>query len=91
MANYIAINVNQDLTHVTEQIQCLIDLLQQQGKSPEEAQEKVAQDIATQAQNDPTAKEKLVKWGESIGTATVTDVVKGAVKLAIRLAGIPIP
>jgi hypothetical protein len=91
MANYIAINVNQDLTHVTEQIQCLIDLLQQQGKSPEEAQEKVAKDIATQAQNDPTAKEKLVKWGESIGTATVTDVVKGAVKLAIRLAGIPIP
>jgi polyhydroxyalkanoate synthesis regulator phasin len=91
MANYIAINVNQDLTHVTEQIQGLIDRLQQQGKSPEEAQEKVAQDIATQAQNDPTAKEKLVKWGQSIGTATVTDVVKGAVKLAIRLAGIPIP
>jgi hypothetical protein len=86
------INMSQDLTHVAEQIQSSIDhLQQQQGKSPEEAQAKVAQDIAIQSQKDPTAKEKLIKLGESIGTATVTDVAKGAVKLAIRLAGIPIP
>jgi hypothetical protein len=87
----ININMSEDLASVALQIQSLIDRLQQQGKSPEEAEKEVAQDIATQAQNDPTAKEKLVKWGQSIGTATVTDVVKGAVKLAIRLAGIPIP
>jgi hypothetical protein len=86
------INVSEDLTSVAAQIQSSIDhLQQQQGKSPEDAQAKVAQDIATQAQNDPIAKEKLIKWGQSIGTATVTEVVKGAVKLAIRLAGIPIP
>jgi hypothetical protein len=84
-------NTSEDLTSAVAQIQSFIDRLQQQGKSPEEAQSEVAQNIATQAQNDPTVKEKLIKWGQSIGTATVTDVVKGAVKLAIRLAGIPIP
>lgn len=88
---FVQINMSEDLVSVATQIQSSIDRLQQQGKSPTEAQEKVAQDIATQAQKDPTAKEKLIKLGESIGTATVTDVVKGAVKLAIRLAGIPIP
>jgi hypothetical protein len=87
----VNINMGEDLASVALQIQSSIDRLQQQGKSPEEAEKEVAQDIATQAQNNPTTKEKLVKWGQSIGTATVTDVVKGAVKLAIRLAGIPIP
>jgi hypothetical protein len=87
----INIHMNEDLTSLAAQIQSSIDCLQQQGKPPEEAQAEVAQDIATQAQNDPIIKEKLIKWGQSIGTATVTDVVKGAVKLAIRLAGIPIP
>jgi hypothetical protein len=86
-----SMNMSQDLTHMVEQIQSSIDRLQQQGKSPEEAQAEVAQYIATTAKNDPTAKEQLIKWGQSIGTATVTDVAKGAVKLAIRLAGIPIP
>jgi hypothetical protein len=36
-------------------------------------------------------KDKLVKWGQSLGSATVSDVVKAAVKLAIRSAGIPLP
>jgi hypothetical protein len=88
---FVQINMREDLNSVAAQIQSSINRLQKEGKSSEEAEEKVAQDIAIQAQNDPTTKEKLKKWGESIGTATVTDVVKGAVKLAIRLAGIPIP
>ena len=39
---------------------------------------------------------RLLKMGlglsvESLGNATISDVVKGVVKLAIRSAGIPIP
>jgi protein involved in polysaccharide export with SLBB domain len=59
-------NTNEDLTSAVAQIQSFIDRLQQQGKSPEEAQSEVAQNIATQAQNDPTVKEKLIEW-EAIG------------------------
>jgi hypothetical protein len=83
--------MSEDLTSVAAQIQSSIEHLQQQGKSPEDAEKQVAQDIATQAQHNPADREKLIKWGQSISTATVTDVVKGVVKLAIRLAGIPIP
>ena len=57
----------------------------------EVAQAQVVQDIATQAQNDPTMKKQLIKWSKSLGSATITDVVKGIVKLAIRSAGIPLP
>jgi hypothetical protein len=88
---FVQINMSEDLTSVAAQIQSSINCLQKKGKSPEDAEKEVAQDIVTQAQNDPTAKEKLIEWSQSIGTATVTDVAKGAVKLAIRLAGIPIP
>jgi hypothetical protein len=48
--------------------------------------------MATQAQSNPAMKDKLVRWGQSVGDATVTDVVKGIVKFAIRTAtGIPLP
>ncbi|MBO3458478.1 pentapeptide repeat-containing protein [Aetokthonos hydrillicola Thurmond2011] len=85
------INMSQDLAHAAAQIQDLIENLQRRGVNVDVAQEEVARDIATQAQNDPTIKDKLVRWGQSLGDATVSDVVKGAVKLAIRSAGIPLP
>jgi hypothetical protein len=87
--NYI--NMSQDLTEAAAQIQDLVEQLQKRGTTVDVAQERVAQDIATQAQNNPTMKDKLLKWGQSLGDATVSDVVKGAVKLAIRSAGIPLP
>jgi len=87
--NYI--NMSQDLTHAAVQIQDLIEQLQRRGVAVEVAQEQVAKDIATQAQTNSTVKDKLLKWGQSLGNATVSDVVKGAVKLAIRSAGIPLP
>ena len=92
--NYIQgdyINMSQDLTQAAVQIQELIEQLQKQGIAVDAACEKVANDMATQAQNNPTTKDKLVKWGKSLGDATVSDVVKGIVKLAIRSAGIPLP
>ncbi|MBW4626272.1 MAG: hypothetical protein KME49_12395 [Brasilonema octagenarum HA4186-MV1] len=87
--NYI--NMSQDLTQAASQIQDLIEQLQKRGVTVDTAQEQVANDLATQAQNNPTMKDKLVKWGQSLGDATVSDVVKGVVKLAIRSAGIPLP
>jgi hypothetical protein len=87
--NYI--DMNQDLTQAATQIQDLIEQLKNGGMTDDVAQEQVAKDIANQAQKNSTVKDKLVKWGQSLGEATVSDVVKGAVKLAIRSAGIPLP
>ena len=87
--NYI--DMNQDLTQAATQIQDLIEQLKNRGMTDDVAQEQVAKDIANQAQKNSTVKDKLVKWGQSLGDATVSDVVKGAVKLAIRSAGIPLP
>lgn len=87
--NYI--NMSQDLTQAASQIQDLIEQLQKSGVSADVAQEQVAKDVATQAQKSPTVRDKLVKWGQSLGDATINDVVKGVVKLGIRSAGIPLP
>jgi HEAT repeats len=92
--NYIQgdyINLSQDLTQAASQIQDLLEQLQKQGIAVDVAQEQVANGMANQAQNNPKMKDKLVKWGQSLGDATVSDVVKGVVKLAIRSAGIPLP
>jgi len=91
--NYIQgdyLHMSQDLTQAAAQIQDLLEQLQKQGKTVNIAQNRVAEDLANQAQNNPTVRDKLVKWGQSLGDATVTDVVKGVVKLALRAAGIPI-
>lgn len=85
------INMSQDLTQAATQIQSLIEQLQKNGVTVDVAQEQVAKDMGTQAQNNLTMKNKLLRWGQSLGDATVTDVVKGVVKLAIRSAGIPLP
>lgn len=87
--NYI--NMGSDLSSAATQIQDLIEQLQKKGVTVDVAQEQVAKDIATQAQTNATVKAKLLKWGQSLGDATVSDVVKGTVKLAIRSAGIPLP
>lgn len=90
-ANTIEIDMSQDLAQAASQIQNLLEQLQKQGKTIDIAQEQIANNIASQVRNNPTMREKLQKWGQSLGDATVSDVVKGAVKLAIRSAGVPLP
>ncbi len=85
------ISMSQDLACAATQIQDLIEQLQRRGVAVGDAQDQVAQDMATQAQTNPTMQDKLLKWGQSLGDATVSDMVKEAVKLAIRSAGIPLP
>lgn len=85
------INMSQNLTQAASDIEDLIEQLKKQGVTVDVAQEQVARDMATQAQENSTMKNKLVKWGQSLGDATVSEVVKEIVKLAIRSAGIPLP
>jgi hypothetical protein len=84
-------NMSQDLNQAAAQILALLDQLQNHGVTVDVAKQNVAEDIANQAQKDPTVKEKLLKWGQSLGDATVNDVIKDVVKLAIRSIGIPLP
>jgi len=85
------VNMSQDLTQAATQIQTLIEQLQHQGVNIDVAQKEVATELATQARDNQTMRAKLMKWGQSLGDATVSDVVKGTVKLAIRSAGFPLP
>jgi hypothetical protein len=80
-------STNQELNRIQE----LIDNLHAQGVTVDLARDRVAKDIANRASSDPKMKDKLIKWAGSLAEATVSDVVKGVVKLAIRLAGIPLP
>ncbi|MCC3532096.1 MAG: pentapeptide repeat-containing protein [Microcoleus sp. PH2017_22_RUC_O_B] len=87
--NYI--NMSQNLAQAATQIQDLLEQLQKEGSTVDASQAQVAKDMANEAQRNSAMRDKLVRWGESLGSATVSDVVKGVVKLAIRSAGIPLP
>ena len=95
--NYIEgnfINTGQDLSQVTAQIQQLLIQLQKQGYTPEDAQQKVASDLVSQANNDSQAKSRLVKWTQYVldGAANglIGEAVVGVVKLTLGLLGIPL-
>jgi uncharacterized protein YjbI with pentapeptide repeats len=91
------INMNQDLTQAASQIEELLNqkLQKQDVTDDAAAQKEVADEMAKLAKADPKIKDKLKKWGQSLGEATVSDVVKDVVKgtvlLAIKSAGIPLP
>jgi hypothetical protein len=86
--NYI--DMSQDLAQAAPQIQNLFHQLQQRGIATNVAQEQIARDIAAEAEKNKNMKEKLFQWGVSLASATVSDVVKGIVKLACNLVGIPL-
>jgi hypothetical protein len=93
--NIYAPEQKQTLADAAAEIQQLLTQLQSQGCSPEEAQQQAANDLATKAKNDSTTKEKLVKWGQSLGNTaaqtTASEAAKEVVKLALRLLGVPLP
>jgi hypothetical protein len=86
-----SINMSQDLSQTDVQIQELLTELQTQGYSPEDAQKQAASKLATEAQNNPTFKSTLVKWGQSLGDTATKTTVTEVVKLALRLSGVPLP
>jgi uncharacterized protein YjbI with pentapeptide repeats len=93
--NIYAPEQKQTLAEAAAEIQQLLTQLQSQGFSPEDAQQKAANDLATKAKDNPTTLGKLVKWGQSLGDTaaqtTVSEAAKEVVKLALRLSGVPLP
>ena len=89
------INTSQSLAEASTKIQNLLTELQNNGLTKEQAEGKVASDLATQAQNNPTALGILVNWGKFWGNkaaeTSVSEVVKRVIKLALNLVGFPIP
>lgn len=91
----IDVSSTNNLSEAALQIQELLQQLQNQGNTSEESQKKVASDLAEQAASDPSVMGKLVQWGKSLadtaGKTTVSEATKGVVKLALQIAGIPMP
>ena len=86
---------SQSISQASSEIQNLLTALQNNGLTQEQAEEKVAKDLATQAKDNPTALGKLVNWGKSLGNkaadTSVSEVVRRVIKLALNLAGVPMP
>lgn len=83
---------HQDISEIAEEIQNLLTQFQSQGLSEKEAQEKVADGLATKAKSDPSMWEKLKSFGNicasASGKAVIEEVVKAVFKLALEKAGI---
>ncbi len=83
-ANFI--NMSSDLSQATVQLQELLTQLQAQGHTPEEAQQQVANKLATQAQTNPKVRKKLSKWRKSLGDAATTTNVSEAARAVVQFA-----
>ena len=87
--NYI--NMSQTLNQAAPHIEELVNELQNKGFATDVAQQKAAKEIVVQVQQNPTMKDNLKNWALSLADATISDVVKGTVKIALQSAGIPLP
>lgn len=77
------------LAEAATEIQQLLDQLSQ-SYSPAEAEQMVAEDLANKAKQDPSFKQQLKSWSQSLlgkGSETaITETVKEGVKRVIPLA-----
>jgi uncharacterized protein YjbI with pentapeptide repeats len=93
--NLIDLSSASNLTDAAQQIQDLLQQLQGQGVSIENAKQQAASDLAKQAEANPTVMGKLVKWGQSLADTasktTVSETAKGVVKLALQMSGVSLP
>jgi transcriptional regulator with XRE-family HTH domain len=93
--NLIDLSSANNLTDADQQIQEVLQQFEVQGVSIEDAKQQAASTLAKQAEANPTVMGKLVKWGQSLadtaGKTTVSEAVKGVIKLALQMSGIPLP
>jgi len=93
--NLIDLSSTGNLADAAQRIQELLQQLQGQDISIEDAKQQAASDLAKQAEADPTVMAKLVKWGQSLADTasktTVSEAAKSVVKLALQMSGIPLP
>jgi ClpX C4-type zinc finger len=80
------------LADAAKEIQELLQQLQKQGVSPEDATQQAANGLAKQAKANPGVMNKVVKWGmDTAGKTTVGEATKGVIKLTLQLLGVPLP
>jgi HSP20 family molecular chaperone IbpA len=93
--NLIDLSSANNLTDAAQEIQELLQQLQGQGVSMEDAKQQAASDLAKQAKDNKNVMGKLVTWGQSLadtaGKTTVSEVAKGVVKMSLQMLGIPLP
>ena len=86
---------SQSISQASTEIQNLLTTLQNNGLTQEQAEGKVAKDLANAAENDSAALGKLVNWGKSLGNkaaeTSVSEIARRVIKLALNLAGVPLP
>ncbi len=80
------LNEKETLAEVAANIQKLLAQLETQGFSSQGAKNKVASDLATQANKNPTFKNKLVKWGQYVADAAANGLIATGVVEVIKLA-----
>jgi hypothetical protein len=88
------ISMNSDLSEVAAQLIEIVTRLQtQEGYSQEEAQQRVARDLATQAQSNRAVRVKLRKWNRSLDEVTaetpVLEVATEVVRAAVNRESLP--
>ena len=81
------------LADATTEIQTLLEHLESRGVLLETARQQVANEIATEAQENPTSMEKLVSWCNALESveaeAVASEAAKEVLKVALRQAGVP--
>lgn len=82
------------LSDALREIQALLDHLQSNGIILETARQQVANEISTEAQENPTSMAQLKEWGQALeeaGSSAALDNegAKEVLKVALRQAGIP--
>jgi hypothetical protein len=89
---FIDLSAANNLADAAKEIQELLQQLQNQGVSPEDATQQAASDLAEQAKANPGVMSKVVKWGmDTAGKTTVGEATKGVIKLTLQLLGVPLP
>jgi hypothetical protein len=83
-ANFI--NMSSDLLQAVAQFQELLTQVQAKGHTPEEAQQRVVNELATQAKNNPKVRKKLSNWSKSLGNAAITTNVSEAATAVVNFA-----
>ncbi len=76
----------QNLAEAAAEIQQLLTQLQTEGFEPKENPGQAAREIVRQAKNDPTVKNKLVKWGQYLDDAAAQGIIGDAAVKVITLA-----
>jgi hypothetical protein len=75
--------LDRDLNKAALQIQQMVEALQANGMSIDDARDLVAKQIVAQVRRNPYRRKDLLVWGQSLGDSQIDDVVKSAINTAM--------